>query len=209
MSSVSAAHQEPTIVLVEGRFSDGHLPWREITPQLQEDHRNAGAVVIYGLRATSAIATRELFDAVHTHIPRIEGANGLVALGTHVAKASGDKHSESNAKICRLAPWQERRAKELLESNFAGRITLAELASACELSVRHFTRAFRGSTGTSPHAWLLRLRLEKAMKLLANSARDLVDIAIDCGFADQSHLTRVFQRFVGTSPGAWRRLHRL
>jgi transcriptional regulator GlxA family with amidase domain len=134
--------------------------------------------------------------------------HGHIALGAHRAHANLGTHARSTRKSCTLACWQERRAKELLESNVTSGITLAELASACELSVRHFTRAFRGSTGMSPHAWLLRLRLEMAQKLLENAGRDLVDIAIDCGFADQSHLTRSFQRYAGMSPGAWRRLHR-
>lgn len=107
-----------------------------------------------------------------------------------------------------LARWQERRAKELIAANLTDNVTLADLAEACELSIRHFTRAFRGSTGTSPHAWLLHLRVEKAKQLLTSSRRMLADIALDCGFADQSHMTRAFQRSVGVPPGAWRRLHR-
>jgi AraC family transcriptional regulator len=130
-----------------------------------------------------------------------------MALATHVAHTYGGMRAKSDAKIGRLAPWQERRAKELLAANLTGGITLADLAKACELSIRHFTRAFRASTGMSPHAWLLQLRLQRAKQLLANPRRMLVDIAFECGFADQSHLTRVFQRSVGLSPGAWRRLH--
>jgi AraC family transcriptional regulator len=60
----------------------------------------------------------------------------------------------------------------------------------------------------SPHAWLMHHRIEKAKGLLMSSARVLADVALDCGFADQSHLTRTFQRVVGMTPGAWRRLHR-
>jgi AraC family transcriptional regulator len=130
-----------------------------------------------------------------------------MALATHVAHTYGGMRARSEAKMGTLAYWQERRAKELLAANLAGNVTLADLAKACELSIRHFTRAFRGSTGMSPHAWLLDLRMEKAKHLLASSRRMLADIALDCGFADQSHLTRAFQRSVGLTPGAWRRLH--
>lgn len=128
-----------------------------------------------------------------------------MALATHVAHTYGGMRARSEAKSGTLARWQERRAKELMAANLTGNITLAELAKACELSVRHFTRAFRGSTGMSPHAWLLNLRIEKAKQLLTDSRRTLVDIAFDCGFADQSHFTRVFRRSIGMSPGAWRR----
>jgi AraC family transcriptional regulator len=87
-------------------------------------------------------------------------------------------------------------------------VTLGELASVCELSIRHFNRAFRESMGMSPHAWLVHYRVEKAKGLLTNSPRVLADIALDCGFADQSHFTRMFQRMTGISPGRRRRLYR-
>lgn len=131
-----------------------------------------------------------------------------MALATHIAHAYGGMRARSDANSGTLAHWQERRAKELLAANLTGGITLADLAKACELSIRHFTRAFRGSTGLSPHGWLLQLRIEKAKSLLTNSRRMLADIALECGFADQSHFTRAFQRAVGLSPGAWQRLHR-
>lgn len=129
-----------------------------------------------------------------------------MALATHVAHTYGGMRAKMDSKSGTLAGWQERRAKELIAANLTGNITLADLATACELSIRHFTRAFRGSTGMSPHTWLLRLRIEKAKHFLKNSRSSLADIALDCGFADQSHLTRVFQRSVGVTPGAWRRM---
>lgn len=130
-----------------------------------------------------------------------------MALATHVAHTYGGMRVRAEPDIGKLARWQERRAKELLAANLAGNITLAELAKECALSIRHFTRAFRGTTGMSPHAWLLNLRIEKAKQLLAHSRCTLAEIGLDCGFADQSHFSRVFQRSVGVSPGAWRRLH--
>jgi AraC family transcriptional regulator len=131
-----------------------------------------------------------------------------MALATHVAYTYGGMRPRPVASIGSLAPWQERRAKELLAANLAANITLDDLARECKLSIRHFTRAFRGSTRMSPHAWLLHHRVEKAKGLLIDSPRVLSDVALDCGFADQSHFTRTFQRVVGISPGAWRRLHR-
>jgi AraC family transcriptional regulator len=106
-----------------------------------------------------------------------------------------------------LAPWQERRAKEMLSSNLEGNVPVATLASECGLSLSYFTRAFRQSTGVPPHRWLLHCRVEKAKRLLRNKTMSLADIAMACGFADQSHFTRVFTAAVGHSPGAMRRLH--
>jgi len=103
-----------------------------------------------------------------------------------------------------LAPWQERRAKELL-ADIAAALPLAEVARACGLSRSHFSMAFKQSTGASPHAWFTYRRVAAAQALLRDTDRPLAEVALACGFGDQSHLSRVFNRFVGTSPGQWRR----
>jgi AraC family transcriptional regulator len=59
--------------------------------------------------------------------------------------------------------------------------------------------------GVAPHNWLLARRVEVAKERLRDDRLSLLDVALACGFADQSHLTRVFTRVVGVSPGAWRR----
>lgn len=124
---------------------------------------------------------------------------------THLATTYGEMRSRERALRGGLAPWQQRRARELIDARLDGTLPLTELAQACGLSVRHFARAFRQSTGQSPHRWLTERRLEKARGLLEGSTSSLPEIAGACGFASQSHFTRVFTRRVGTSPGAWRR----
>jgi AraC family transcriptional regulator len=104
-----------------------------------------------------------------------------------------------------LAPWQERRAKEIMRSRFAARLTIADVACECRLTPRYFAKAFRRATGMSPHRYLTDLRVQEARSLLLSSSLPLADIALICGFGDQSYFTRVFTRSVGVSPGAWRR----
>ena len=128
------------------------------------------------------------------------------ALAAHVAHAYGGMPTAPGLAKGGLAPWQERRSKEALAANLAGDVPLAEIAEACGLSVSHFSRAFRKSTGLAPHAWLLQARVEHAMNLLRQRHRALPEIATACGFVDQSHFTRVFAQRVGLTPGAWRRL---
>lgn len=108
-----------------------------------------------------------------------------------------------------LAPWQERRAKELLLANLDGKLGLEDLAQSCGLSRAHFARAFKASTGVTPMYWLLTQRLQRARNLLLNSGLPIEDIAHHCGFADQSHFTRAFTKHTGSTPGAWRRTRRL
>jgi len=128
------------------------------------------------------------------------------AIGIHVAKTYGGMQPVMSPARGGLAPWQQRRAEDKLTASLAGDVSLAELASDCGLSTSHFSRAFRQSTGRSPHQWLMQHRIEQAKNLLPDRKQSLSEIALACGFADQSHFTRVFTRFAGTSPGVWRRI---
>lgn len=192
---------------------DLYIP-RKSLDALAED---ANAAVIDELRHEPGKAlqdpiARHLLLAIRPVLAAPQRASELfidhvaMALATHVAHTYGGMRARPDASAGALARWQERRAKELIAANLTGNIALADLAKVCGLSVRHFTRAFRGSTGMSPHEWLLHLRMERAKQLLKNSRLMLSDIALDCGFADQSHMTRTFQRCLGLPPGAWRRL---
>ena len=107
-----------------------------------------------------------------------------------------------------LATWQERRAKQLMKEGLEANVSLRRLADECGLSVSHFIRAFRKSTGLPPHQWRLRLRIERAKDLMTRSKMPLSEIALNCGFVDQSHFTRVFARAVGVTPSAWRKANR-
>jgi AraC-like DNA-binding protein len=128
-----------------------------------------------------------------------------IALAAHVAHTYGGQKREPRLIKGGLAPWQERRAREMLVANLTGATPLAEIAEACGLSTSHFARAFRRSTGLAPHAWLLNARVEHAKTMLRNPDPLLAEVALACGFADHSHFSRVFSRQTGESPRAWRR----
>jgi AraC-like DNA-binding protein len=130
----------------------------------------------------------------------------LLAMTAHMGSAYGGLPS-SAAMRGGLAPWQERRAKELMRASPDGELSLGRLAAECGLSPRHFGRAFRVSTGMPPHRWLLLHRVERAKELLGTRVLSLADVAAFSGFADQSHFTRVFKSVAGVTPGAWRRIN--
>jgi AraC family transcriptional regulator len=129
----------------------------------------------------------------------------LLALGTYVAQTYGGMRPLSLPVRGGLTARQIRRAKEIFTASLDGHLPLKQVAQECGLSVSYFSRAFRRSMGTAPHKWLLTHRVEVAKQKLRDSRLSLRDVALDCGFADQSHLTQVFTRLVGVSPGAWRR----
>lgn len=130
-----------------------------------------------------------------------------LAAAAHIAQSYGAMRAPALARGG-LAPWQERLAREMLDTHLDGEISQGALARELGLSAGHFARAFRRSTGASPHQWLIARRVEKAKALLRDSALPLAEIAGLCGFADQSHFTRVFTRAAGAPPGQWRRAMR-
>lgn len=107
-----------------------------------------------------------------------------------------------------LTPWQAKTTMEFLAANIRSNVSLADLANLCDLSPPQFARLFKRSTGTSPYRWFIERRLALSKLMLKSTNDDLAEIALACGFADQSHFTRTFSRIVGLSPASWRRLQR-
>ncbi|MGF6753589.1 helix-turn-helix transcriptional regulator [Paraburkholderia sp. GAS42] len=128
----------------------------------------------------------------------------LIALHGHLAATYAGVRIVDARRTGGLAPWQEMRAKAMIDAHLEDGLSILELAAACELSPAYFCRAFRRSTGHAPHQWLIRRRIDVARDLLARSSLSIAEIAISCGFADQSHFTRVFSHVTGITPRAWR-----
>jgi AraC family transcriptional regulator len=103
-----------------------------------------------------------------------------------------------------LPNWRLRRALDFIEANLAQPIGLADVAASTGLTRMHFAAQFRSTTGYSPHAYLLRRRIEHAQMLLRSSTRSVLDVALSCGFGSHAHFTTVFGRMVGESPNNWR-----
>jgi AraC family transcriptional regulator len=129
-------------------------------------------------------------------------------LGAHLLQRYGGVSRLPAVAPRGLAPWQMRRAQELLRQHLDGSVRLADVARECRLSVSHFTRSFKASFGLSAHAWLIERRIDRARELLTHTHSTLIEVALQSGFCDQAAFTRTFHHVVGTSPGRWRREHR-
>jgi AraC family transcriptional regulator len=155
-----------------------------------------------------------LFMSLLSTLQNTEDGNSLfvchvaLALQAHLVQTYSAPHIECRPVRHGLAPWQERRAKEIIDAKLSKGICIAELAHECGLSSGHFARAFKQATGRPPYRWFLERRIEKAQDLLLNSQVSIEQIAATCGFPDKASFTRAFTREVGTSPAAWRRLKR-
>jgi len=98
-----------------------------------------------------------------------------------------------------------RRAIEFMHDNCGRELALAEIAAAAYLSEFHFARLFKKITGTTPHAYLASLRIERARRLLAESDLPITEVGATVGYGSQSHFTKVFREATGMTPHAFRR----
>jgi AraC family transcriptional regulator len=83
--------------------------------------------------------------------------------------------------------------------------SLAELASHVGLHPTSLCRAFKQSTGISPHRYLLERRVARAKEMMADQRLTLTQIALDCGFSTSSQFSVVFRRITGLAPSVYRR----
>jgi AraC family transcriptional regulator len=97
------------------------------------------------------------------------------------------------------------RVQELIESRLDADLTLQELAAAVGYSRSHFLRAFRATTGVTPHRYLLNRRIERARRLLGETDMRIAQVAYCCGFSSQAHFTLAFRKVCGLTPGEYRR----
>lgn len=104
-----------------------------------------------------------------------------------------------------LSPKALHRAFERLRSDSDADVSLAALAAEAGLSRFHFCRAFKESTGLSPHAWLRQHRLEQAMDMLRNTDASVMSIAATLGYTSQTAFAASFRKLTGETPSDWRR----
>jgi len=108
-----------------------------------------------------------------------------------------------------LASWQERKVRDYIDENLDSSILVEDLADIVSLSAAHFCRAFKKSFCSTPHAYIVQRRVMRAQDLMRGTRSPLSQIALDCGFADQTHLSKLFRRLTGRTPNNWRRAHAL
>ncbi len=129
----------------------------------------------------------------------------LAALA-HLSQTYGGLHFPVDKKGT-LAPWQERLATDFLVAHFNKAFSIGDLAAQCELSRSYFNKAFKESFGRTPSRWLTEYRIARVKECLLQDT-PLAEIAIHCGFADQSHMTRVFTSQTAETPARFRKKNR-
>lgn len=96
------------------------------------------------------------------------------------------------------------RARDAMDRCYADALDIDALAGSVHLSRAHFIRSFRQTFGETPHRYLQRRRIERAMALLRETDRSVTEICLDVGFMSLGTFSRTFRDIVGTSPRVYR-----
>src|SRR5690348_11016975 len=96
------------------------------------------------------------------------------------------------------------RARDTMDRAFAQSLDVSALASIAHISQAHFSREFRATFGETPHRYLQRRRIERAMELLRETQRPVTEVCLEVGFSSLGTFSRTFRKIVGESPSAYR-----
>jgi AraC-like DNA-binding protein len=149
----------------------------------------------------------ELLDTAKQDVERDrEAAKALLAKASSILQSEIDRRSRvSGSGTGGLAGWQIARVRAFVDKNLDHNIHIKDLGAVARRSAAHFARSFKRTIGESPHAYVMRMRLEKACHLMMTTSESLSQIALSVGFSDQSHLCKRFKQALGQSPSNWRR----
>ena len=127
-------------------------------------------------------------------------------LAIHLLRSHLTVRQTNQIELSRAGPVDRRlrRAIEFMHDNFGRELALEEIASSAYLSEYHFARLFKQITGVTPHVYLANVRLERARKLLADTALPISEIASMVGYQSQSHFSKMFRSVTGVTPRAYR-----
>ncbi|MGF6740969.1 AraC family transcriptional regulator [Paraburkholderia atlantica] len=208
------------ILIEPGALHDGHAPeaggftyamlylpqaWVERAARRLDLPGLAGVEAAFG---HTLVDDRALVEAIRQAFIALHGNEGrlardqtldrlLLRLGAQLRDARLTGDSAASPAIARV--------RDLLHEHMDGNLGLDELAELAGIDRFRLTRLFQRAFGTSPHAYLVRLRLRAARRLLA-TGRTPAQVAAEVGFADQSHLGRWFRRAYRMTPAAYRQM---
>jgi len=159
---------------------------------------------------STGIAIQLLHQAAALNIDQIPAAELIGRAITLLYADQGQTGVESaTATVGRkhggLTSWQMRKVADYVDAMLASTITVSDCARLAGLSASHFSRGFKVSFGQTLIGYVVRRRTERAKERMILTDEPLCQIALTCGFTDQSHLSRLFRRLEGVTPGVWRR----
>ena len=153
----------------------------------------------------NGLATTWLGNRLYAEFTREDAASGIAIEGLVLAILAEIARGEAKQNSPRIPSWL-RQATEIVESRFLERLSLAAIATEVGVHYVHLSRQFHKYNQCTVGEMIRRRRVQYASHLLAHSETPLAEIALICGFADQSHLSFLFKRYMGVSPSKFRAL---
>ncbi|HUJ42749.1 MAG TPA: AraC family transcriptional regulator [Opitutaceae bacterium] len=127
------------------------------------------------------------------------------AIAIHLARNYAETVKESRSGSPSLPGYKLRQITDRMAAHVDEEFNLGRLAAQVGLSKFHFHRLFKRATGVSPSRYHLNLRLDVARRLLRETKRSVVAVALEVGYANPSHFAQLFRRETGLSPSDYRR----
>ena len=127
----------------------------------------------------------------------------LSALSVHLLKRYTTSKQTLQKRNSKLSSQKLSYALSYIDAHLCDAIQLEDLANVLHMSRYYFCRLFKQSVGITPYQYLLQQRVERAKQLLQRQELSLVDVALACGFANQSHFTKHFKQQTGVTPRAY------
>jgi AraC family transcriptional regulator len=184
------------------------LEQASFTPQVEDSQSTArdSSPACLGLGYLANSLAQDLKTALREFERDRDVAKAALVTASALLEAEVERYSSVNSSARGgLAPWQMLRVRAFIDSNLHRPIYIRHLSAVAQRSPAHFCRKFKLAAGESPHAYVVRRRLERACHLMVTSASSLSEIALSVGFSDQAHLCRHFRAAFGQSPASWRR----
>jgi AraC family transcriptional regulator len=171
---------------------------------------NAAHARLRDVSAFTDVALDSLMERLHDELTRRQASPLFVqgiaqAIAIHLARDYGVTDEESRSDSPSLPGFKLRQITDWMAEHVAEDFNLARLAAQARLSKFHFQRLFKSAAGVSPSRYHINLRMNVARRLLRETKKSVVDVALEVGYADPSHFAQLFRRETGLSPSDYRR----
>jgi AraC family transcriptional regulator len=181
---------------IEPRIDGLLSPRMEQTMQMQSYEPQAGPILSQRGSPAWVHHLIALLDSAIGQLGQEEAAHGALRQATSLLRRQMNPHPPEDVSSGkeRLLAWQVRRVVDHIDHHITARVLVADLCALVQRSEAHFSRSFRHTFGHSPHAFVIRRRVELAGQYMVQTDAPLSHIALQCGFVDQAHLAGSFER---------------
>jgi len=187
--SKSTTGGEYLTVAVDGKNIDNLFEQPVIT------HRYSNAVNAQARPLAEKLRNKLLFETIDTL-----GIEETALEFFETAALATNTHHLPRKPASSMTQKRWRLFHDYLETNLSAPLSLQQISKELSLSSSFFIRAFKAATGATPHAYIVRRRLNEARAKLLDPTASIAGVAAETGFANQAHMTTVFRNHLGVTP---------